>query len=166
MNIFLCGFMGSGKSTVGKALSAELNYDFVDLDDKIETENKMSINEIFKNFSEEYFRNLETKTLKNVCKSDKQVISLGGGTAIKQENVDIIKSSGILIYLEVNENTVFNRLKDDNTRPLLNVDDKLSVIKEMMSKRTPVYQKNADFIVNGNQNAEKITDFIKKIVKK
>lgn len=164
MNIFLCGFMGSGKSTIGKSLASDLEIDFIDLDDDIQNKNKMSINTIFKKFSETYFRELETKSLKDICKNDNQIVSLGGGTLLREENTKIIKSSGVLIYLDVNEDTVYSRLKNDTSRPLLNVDDKFSVITKKMSERTPIYQNNADFIVNGNHNPEKVVNFIKKII--
>lgn len=165
MNIFLCGFMGSGKTTVGKALSTDLNMDFIDLDKLIEIENNESINEIFKNKGEDFFRNLETEALKNVCKNDNQVVSLGGGAVLKQENVDIIKANGTLIFLEVEAKTVLKRLKNDTSRPLLNVDNKEAVIEKMLQERTPIYKNNADFTVNANKNSKNTASFIKKIIK-
>ncbi len=165
MNIFLCGFMGSGKTTVGKALSTDLNMDFIDLDKLIEIENNESINEIFKNKGEGFFRNLETEALKNVCKNDNQVVSLGGGAVLKQENVDIIKANGTLIFLEVEAKTVLKRLKNDTSRPLLNVDNKEAVIEKMLQERTPIYKNNADFTVNANKNSKNTASFIKKIIK-
>ena len=165
MNIFLCGFMGSGKTTVGKALSTDLNMDFIDLDKLIEIENNESINEIFKNKGEDFFRNLEKEALKNVCKNDNQVVSLGGGAVLKQENVDIIKANGTLIFLEVEAKTVLKRLKNDTSRPLLNVDNKEAVIEKMLQERTPIYKNNADFTVNANKNSKNTASFIKKIIK-
>lgn len=165
MNIFLCGFMGSGKTTVGKALSTDLNMDFIDLDKLIEIENNESINEIFKNKGEDFFRNLETEALKNVCKNDNQIVSLGGGAVLKQENVDIIKANGTLIFLEVEAKTVLKRLKNDTSRPLLNVDNKEAVIEKMLQERTPIYKNNADFTVNANKNSKNTASFIKKIIK-
>ena len=150
MNIVLCGFMGCGKSTVGKMISQKENKKFVDLDTYIIEKEAMSINEIFDEKGEEYFRDLETKAIKEIIQSDDSVIALGGGAVLKKENVDLLKSNGKIILLDVSAQTVYDRLKSDTSRPLLNTKDKLGEITKRLTKRTPIYQAVADEIVDAN----------------
>lgn len=150
MNIILCGFMGSGKTTIGKALSKRLNMRFIDLDDYIVEKRKMDIQYIFKMYGEENFRKSETQAAKNISKMDNCIISLGGGTVINQKNVEILKTNGVIVFLNISANEVYKRLKHNNSRPLLQTNDKLTKIKEMLSSRMPYYQKAADFTVNAD----------------
>lgn len=144
MNIILCGFMGCGKSTVGKAIANKINYNFIDSDEYIEHQENMSISEIFEKFGEDYFRNKETATISNISKLDHCVVSLGGGAVLNKENANIIKTSGKLFFLNISAQEVYNRLKDDTSRPLLQTDDKLSSISSLLTKRLPIYNEVAD----------------------
>ena len=163
MNIILCGFMGCGKSTVGKSLSQKLGYDFIDLDEFIENLQKMTISNIFEKYGESGFRKLETEAISEITKSKNCVISLGGGAVLNPENVDIIKSNGKLFFLNISANEVYNRLKDDTSRPLLQTDDKLTAITTLLSKRLPIYESVADVKIDvDSKNTE---DIVKEIVK-
>lgn len=163
MNIILCGFMGSGKSTIGKLLAKKLNRNFIDLDDYIVEKRKMKISEIFEKFGEENFRKSETQAVKNVSKLENHIISLGGGTVINHNNVEILKSSGKIIMLDIEPEEVYKRLKNDKSRPLLQTEDKLKAIKEMMNKRLPYYNDAADIkiTVNGKQKQEVLEEILK-----
>lgn len=147
-NIILLGFMGSGKTQVGRFLATKFNMDFVDLDDWIEKEAKMSINEIFAKFGEPYFRELEKEIVKKVCENiNNSVISTGGGVILNEENVENLQRVGILIWLKVNAAKVYERTKNTSCRPLLNCPDPVKKIEELLSFRTPYYTKAADYIV-------------------
>ena len=117
--IFLTGFMGSGKSTIAPILANTLGYTFVDIDKEIEHLTGKRIFEIFSELGEEYFREVERTILQDISLRDRCVISLGGGTITNEHNLQFVKSSGILIYLKVNSDLIFQRMKYKTDRPLL-----------------------------------------------
>ncbi|MEQ9063524.1 MAG: shikimate kinase [Vicingaceae bacterium] len=120
MNIFLVGFMGSGKSVTGKKLAKRLNLQFLDLDREIEEVQGEAIPEIFKNRGEPYFRELEGKTLFNLAGQSGFVIALGGGTPCSQDNWDFIENNGLSIYLKEKADVLFGRLRKEKAlRPLI-----------------------------------------------
>ncbi len=117
--IYLCGFMASGKSTLGKVLANVLGWSFYDLDLEIENKEEKKIVEIFEKKGEEYFRKIETRTLHEISKKDFSVISLGGGTVIDEANLEFCLERGLLVYVKVSPNKIFNRLKRKLDRPLV-----------------------------------------------
>ena len=153
-NIILLGFMGCGKSTIGKILAKTLNLKFCDCDTLAEQRENTSVNEIFATKGEAYFRNLETEILKDVCSKKGQIIATGGGAVLKQENVDILRQNGLVIYLDVESDTVLERLKNDTTRPLLARKDKRSAIDQLLSFRKPLYEKAAHVTISADSEAE------------
>lgn len=157
--------MGSGKTTIGKLLATKLNMDFVDLDDWIEKEAKMTINEIFAKLGEPHFREVETKIVKKACNEvNNSVISTGGGVILKEENVENLHQAGVLIWLKVSPEKVYERIKNTFHRPLLNCLDHVEKIKKLLSFRIPYYAKAADYIVDtSNLTAEEIVSKIVKI---
>lgn len=165
MNIFLCGFMGCGKTTIGKLISEKSEYKFIDLDEYISEEVGLTIAEIFDKYSEEYFRNSETDALKKLSLTDNTVISLGGGAILNPVNADIIKKSGKVIFIDIDEKTAFKRLENDTSRPLLNTPDKFDKIRELLKERRPIYGKYSDITVNGDEKPEFIAEYIKKVLK-
>lgn len=143
--VFLCGFMGSGKSSLGKSLARALNYDFIDLDHYIESNEKRSLPEIFQSDGEQLFRKLEQKYLRELLKQKgNKVIALGGGTVCFFDNLEIIKEHGYLIYLRLPVKTLCQRLsKARKERPLLkDLSDKdLHVfVEDLLEKRKPFYE--------------------------
>ncbi len=159
-NIVLIGLMGAGKSTVGKALAKDLEYDFIDIDEEIVKSEKMSINDIFKLKSETYFRELETKTIEKFIQSDNTVISLGGGAFEKEVNRELLLNNSKVIYLYADADTLYKRIKSDNTRPLLKCDDPKEKLKELLNKREPNYKK-AHYTIDANNSLEQIIKDIK-----
>lgn len=149
-NIILCGFMGCGKTTIGKLLAKEKGMSFVDLDLYIENQQKMTISEIFEKFGEPYFRKLEKEATVTLSQLKGKVIATGGGTLTFQENVDIFKKSGTIILINPSLETIAERLKNDTTRPLLARPDKEKAMKELYEKRLPIYKSAADVIIDGN----------------
>ncbi|MFH1347305.1 MAG: shikimate kinase [Candidatus Margulisiibacteriota bacterium] len=148
INIILIGFMGSGKSAVGHKLAKDLGMDYLDCDELIEKTEKMSINDIFSKKGEPYFRDLETEIIKTLADYDNFVFSTGGGMVLREENVKMLKELGPLVLLWAKPETVYQRVSKETHRPLLNVPDPLAEIKNILDKRTPVYDRVADFKVD------------------
>ena len=119
INITLCGMMGSGKSTVGKILAKKLNYNFIDVDKKIENVANKTIKNIFEEDGEVYFRDLEEKITIDTLKSKEAIVSLGGGAIINKKIRNSIKKNSYNIYLNVDVNILTKRLQFSKTRPLI-----------------------------------------------
>ncbi|MFT9496291.1 shikimate kinase [Anaerosolibacter sp.] len=147
-NIVLIGFMGSGKSTVGKEISKPLEMDYVDTDHWIIEKTGMSINEIFRTQGEAGFRKLEVEAIKSLQDKNNTIISCGGGVVLTPENVEALKKNGRLIWLKATPQEIYRRISGDTSRPLLK--DTLSVekIEEMLTKRAPLYENAKDIIVD------------------
>lgn len=158
-NIALIGFMGTGKTTISKALSRITGFKEVDVDAYIVENQGKSISEIFADEGEEYFRNLETEALKEVSAESGQIISCGGGAVLKDENVDILKEKGVIVLLTATPETIFDRVKDHTHRPILNSDMSLEHVKELMAGREPRYQAVADVTVSVDSNDRILTCF-------
>jgi len=159
-NIVLTGFMGTGKTEVGKLLAKKLSYTFVDADTEIELQEKMPITEIFKRFGEPYFRDVESEVIKRLSKMERVVISTGGGAVLRNENVANLKRNGILICLQARPETIYERTKHDTSRPLLQVEDPLQRIKELLEIRRPYYEKADIMIETDNKTPEEVAQEI------
>ena len=164
-SIFLIGMMGSGKSSTGPVLAEILKYKYVDLDVLIEKLTKKTIDKVFSDEGEEYFRDLETQCLQEIIKLPSVVVSTGGGVVLKKENWGILRQ-GIIVWLDINKEIALNRLNSkDNIRPLLkgNLDIKY---EEIFETRKDIYAQ-ADLRVEINNEgvknvAEKILNTLKK----
>lgn len=138
INIYLIGMMGSGKSTVGRLLAKQLGYRFMDTDDLISQTARQSISDIFATEGEAVFRELESKVLSEICAYKKFVVATGGGIIIKQMNWSYLRH-GIIIWLNVPVEELYNRLKEDQTRPLLQHPDPLQQLQTLLEKRQSLY---------------------------
>ncbi|MDE7404076.1 MAG: shikimate kinase [Lachnospiraceae bacterium] len=148
-NIILIGFMGSGKTSVGIRLSYQLKRTMIDTDKWIEQKQKRTVSEIFAQSGEEAFRMMETDCLKELIRTaDKQIISVGGGLPMKEENHALLRELGTVFYLSVTPETVYERLKTDTTRPLLQVEDPEERIRTLLKRRAPVYEACADVVLD------------------
>lgn len=148
-NIILIGFMGSGKSTVADCISDRLNCNSVDTDVMIEESMKITINEIFDRFGEEYFRNLETDVIKDISKNfNNTVISVGGGLPVKEANRTYLKDAGKVVYLKASVDTLVERLANDNTRPLLRGENLRLKVENLMKARESIYEEVAEIVIN------------------
>lgn len=139
MKIYIIGFMGVGKSTIGKHIAKELGFSFIDTDSLIVNKENMKITEIFKKHGEEYFREIERQVLLDLNKEDNCVISTGGGLPLYKDNMDVILESGVSIWLSAKKETILKNLKNDFSRPILNGSNKEQVIEELLSQRSKVY---------------------------
>lgn len=159
-NIFLTGFMGSGKSTVGKHLARKLAKTYVDLDQSIQDLYGLSIPEIFKKYGEEFFREKEAEILKLLAEKKDQVIALGGGSLVRFENLRAIKDKGTVIYLKAELTTILKRLAfEKENRPLLK-DKTDKEIEDLFQKRNAAYH-DADVSVHTDDlSVAEVTDRI------
>lgn len=150
-NIVLIGFMGSGKTTVGIRLSYRMRRSMEDTDKLIERRQKRSITDIFREDGEEGFREMETELLKSLeGKLKNHILSVGGGTPVRQENRELLKRLGTVVYLRVKPETVYRRLQNDTTRPLLQCEEPLERIRELLESRKDAYESCADIVIDAD----------------
>lgn len=157
-HLVLIGFMGSGKTSIGRSLSYKLKRAFFDTDKMIEDREGVTISDIFAAKGEKYFRELETDVLREI-REDRipRIYSLGGGTPVSLQNQPLIKTIGTVVYLRLKPEEVWERLKGDTTRPLLQCEDPLSKIKNLMKLRAPAYERCADIIIdNGSKDRDEV----------
>lgn len=161
-NIVLIGYMGSGKTTIGKRLAKQLGYQFIDTDEYIEQKIKKSVKDIFANEGEEYFRSIETETIKELLGVTQCVLSTGGGLPLRKENPRILQKIGKVYYLSANETTIIERLKGDTTRPLLQGSNVKEKVASMLAMRSPIYKEAADVViaVDGRQIEEVVSQIL------
>lgn len=160
MHIFIVGFMGSGKTTVGRKLASRLNRYFIDLDQRIEKDEQMSIEELFEKKGESYFRRLEAQHLRDIRNIADAVVSTGGGAPCHSDNMAFMNETGITLYLKLSPGQLLARLRNSKgKRPLLknkNEKEMLEYITKKLKEREPEYEK-AQYIVEGfDQNIEKV----------
>lgn len=159
-SIILIGFMGSGKTTVGKILSEFSGMPFVDTDELIEEKYKMSVSEIFEKFGEDEFRKREEETFKELVEKDEgYIIATGGGLPIFLKDKSLL-NKGFTVYLETDIKTIFSRLENDTTRPLLSKGNKAKKIAELLEVRGPIYKNLAHTVMNGKIAPENIAKTI------
>lgn len=145
--IFLIGYMGTGKTTIGKELKKRLRFKLVDLDQLIEKNEGVTIKEMMAKHSETYFRDVETKTLMSLEGENKLIVSCGGGVILREENRKFMKENGVVVLLEASPEQIFNRIKHDTSRPLLAGNMTVEYISEMKSKRDPLYKDAAEITI-------------------
>ena len=147
-NLVLTGFMGAGKTTLGKALAQKLGYSFVDTDDYIVQREGMTIPEIFADKGEDYFRALETTVLQELKeKLHCAVVATGGGLPLREENGRLLMEIGTVYYLKASADTIYERVKGCTNRPLLQCDDPYGRICELMDVRNPIYEKQCHVVI-------------------
>ncbi len=164
--IILTGFMGAGKTSVGKTLAQKTGLKLLDTDKLIEKQEGTTISRIFQTQGEEAFRKAETNILKSLLKTKEKtkepaIISVGGGLPLREENQTLLKNLGLVIYLQIQPSTVLKRLKGDTSRPLLQGGDAQEKVTTLLTQRAPIYQKAAHLSIDVdnktlNQIAEEI----------
>jgi len=155
-NIALIGFMGTGKTAVGLSLAESLGWDFVDTDKMIEEKTGIAITEIFHKYGEQYFRREESEIVQTVSWLKQSVIATGGGVVLNEDNISCIKKWALIICLRANPEDILDRVRCDDSRPLLAVDDPLKIINNLLKKREPYYQCADIYIDTSEKNVENI----------
>ena len=163
-NLILIGFMGSGKSSVGVKLSYRLRKPVEDTDKLIERREGRTISEIFAGEGEEYFRRQETELLRELVGTrEGRIFSVGGGTPLREENRELLKKLGRVVYLRARPETIYARIQGDTTRPLLQCENPQQRIRELLESRSAAYETCADCIVD--VDGLDMETILKKIVK-
>jgi shikimate kinase len=146
--VALVGLPGSGKSTVGRQLARRLDLPFIDSDPEIERRIGCTIREYFEREGEESFRDAEEATIAEITRNAHQgVLSTGGGTVLRQNNRELLRASGYVVYLRSSPEEVFKRLRNDRNRPLLQVGDPLQRLRDLFAVRDPLYRETAHFVI-------------------
>ena len=164
-NIFIVGSMGSGKTSIGKILAKNNHLSFLDTDHEIIRSCGYSIPDIFEKFGEEYFRELETKQLREIHGIKNHVISTGGGIILQDQNIKLIEDLGIVIFLDISINAQIDRVKNRKNRPLLNnanLKDNLLSLKKI---RDPIYKKISNYIIDvTGKGRDQVVNEIQKVI--
>ncbi|AJY46222.1 shikimate kinase [Martelella endophytica] len=138
-NLILVGLMGAGKTAIGKLVANTLNLPYIDTDQEIETAARMTVSELFTRYGEPEFRALETRVFERILAEGPAVVSTGGGAFINPVNRELIARSGLSMWLKADLETLWDRVKRRQTRPLLKTENPKQTLKELMDKRYPVY---------------------------
>ncbi len=162
-NIVLTGFMGTGKSAVGKLVAHHLKRPFVDMDELIEKREGRTITAIFAQEGEAYFRALESRLVQELATRSGYVIATGGGTLLSEENRKHMMATGLVICLWADEDTLIQRLRGDTSRPLLARPDWQDTLRELLRRRTPLYQQLPFHVHTGGKNVEQVAEDVLRI---
>lgn len=167
-NIFLIGYMGTGKSSVAAHMTKTYGMEVVEMDEMIVCREGMSISDIFAKHGEDYFRDAEGKLLQEICQQENKVVSCGGGVVLRSQNVEEMRKGGRIVLLSAKPETILERVKDDDSRPLLVGNKTVAFISEMMEKRREKYEGAADIIIQTDNKSvvdicEEMIERIKKM---
>ncbi len=171
-NLFILGFMATGKTVLGRRVAKQMGFEFIDIDAKIEESTQMKIPEIFEKFGEAHFRKLEREFVENIKPNSSLVISGGGGICCVEGMPELIKSKGISVVLFASEDEILERASLNKSRPLLNVENPQEKIKELLKSRLKFYTKSGVSMMTSKKIEEsearilKIYDDIRRIKKK
>ncbi|MDD4894932.1 MAG: shikimate kinase [Candidatus Omnitrophica bacterium] len=165
-NIYLVGFMGTGKTAVGRELAKSKKLQFVDLDELIEFKEKRPISDIFAKEGEPYFRKIEKRALKEVSKQEKFVVACGGGIVLDEGNIKIMKETGVLICLSASPKVILERTIAHTHRPLLNVKNPAKQIDLLLKMRAPYYAKAHKAINTSKISIKQVAAKISKLLPK
>ncbi len=161
--VYLCGFMGCGKSTVGKILARKNGCGFIDMDDYIVERERMTIPQIFAEKGEKYFRDTETAVIGELAEKG-AVIACGGGAMLKKENAEIASGNGIVVYIDIPFEACYERISGDSNRPLV-MNNTKEQLEEIYNGRVPIYRENSNISVDGIGSADEIAARIAEAVK-
>ncbi len=170
-NIVLIGMSGVGKTTIGRYVATSLNMTLVDTDEIIVEKANTTIAEIFKNYGEEYFRDLERQVVEEVSKYNRTVISTGGGVVLSRTNIDNLKKKGVIFLLQASIDTLYQNLKKDTSseehRPLLAGDSLKARIEKLYKEREKLYISSCDYVIQiDGKSVEEVGDEIISIFEK
>ena len=164
-NIVLMGFMGAGKTTIGKKLANALKYEFIDTDEWIEKEQGRKISDIFAEDGEAVFRDMETDLLKRLQgREEKFVLSIGGGMPVREQNRALLRNLGIVIYLKTSKEEIIRRVSGNKNRPLLQGGDLEEKVTNLMNARAQIYVETAHMeVITDRKNPSEVVENIMSI---
>ena len=162
-NLVLIGYMGTGKTTVGKKLARRLGMKFVDTDHEIERVTGLSINDIFDKHGEIRFRSEEKAAVRRITREDNMVIATGGGAVLDSENVELLQQDGLLVCLDAKPEIIHERTKRKKTRPLLRTEDPLQKIIKMLADREPYYALASFRIDTSHRELDDVVEEVRRI---
>ena len=165
-NIVLVGFMGTGKTSVGRRLSSQLRMRYVDTDDIVERDSGRRISDIFAADGEPAFRELESEAIRKVSRLHNHVISTGGGAVLKEANMTVLKRNGVVFCLTATAEEIYKRVGHQTHRPLLQDPDPLANIQSMLAERRPYYAKSDHMISTTGRSFGEIIMHIKRMFRK
>ncbi len=156
-NIYLIGPMGSGKTTIGQRVAERLEMEFLDCDRNLERQTGASVNLIFDVEGESGFRERESKMLEVLTSRQNLLLATGGGTVLKKENRELLKRTGLVVYLQTSVSQQLQRLRLDRTRPLLQEGDRRQKLTRLAAARNPIYEELADLVFPSRNRGPKTT---------
>jgi len=168
MNIILIGYRGTGKSTVGRIVAEQLNFSKIETDAEITKWAGMSIPDIVRNHSWDYFRDLESRVIKDACSLENTVIDCGGGVVTRPDNITALKANGIVFLLVADIRDIVRRISRSSQRPSLTGNKSVTAeVEEVLKERDPLYRKAADYIINTSEESPRTAgDKIARIYRK
>ncbi len=149
-NIILIGFMGSGKSSVGRLVARRTGLQFVDTDALVEKQEGKAIPEIFAEQGEEHFRYVERLMLEEIANEKRMVLATGGGIVLREDNRQSLRDIGFVVWLTANEDEIFRRVSRNTNRPLLQTADPRAAVKDLFSTRRELYEQTADCVIDSS----------------
>ena len=164
-NLYIMGFMGTGKSAVGRIMAKKLRRTYLDADAEIERMAGKTINQIFTEHGEAYFRNLEMQFIENGHPDNNCIVSCGGGMLTIPEAIEKLRRKGVIVSLFASAETIHARIKHNKHRPLLNVEDPLSRIRELLAERETLYQKAGINVTTDNRSLQEVANHVERIYK-
>ncbi|WP_418792332.1 shikimate kinase [Phosphitispora sp. TUW77] len=162
-NLVLIGYMGTGKTTVGKKLAKRLGMKFVDTDHEIERVTGTTIKDIFDKYGEIRFRSEEKAAIRRVTRDDNLIIATGGGAVLDSENIELLQQNGLLVCLEAKPEIIHERTKRKKNRPLLRTENPLQKIIKMLAEREPFYGLASFRINTSNREIDDVVEEVGQI---
>ncbi|MFP6893984.1 MAG: shikimate kinase [Opitutales bacterium] len=162
-NLYLVGFMGTGKSAVGRRVAEKLGFHFMDVDQAIEEEEGLSITQLFAQSGEEAFRELERNFIESGHPDSNCVVSCGGGLSVPDGMPELLKKKGVAVCLWATPEVIYERTKGNSTRPLLNVTDPLSSIRKLLEQREPRYRATGNLVSTVDRGLAAVTEAVLRV---
>lgn len=163
VNLYLVGFMATGKSTVGRVLASRLGYDFLDSDNRIEQEVGLAVPQIFEREGEAAFRRYERRFVESGHPSNHCVVACGGGLVTQPGMIELLKKKGVVICLYATTETILERTRGNRNRPLLEVEDPARRIQDLLKEREPFYRQAGTLVLTDNRTLGDVVEHLKRI---
>jgi len=166
VNLYIVGFMATGKSAVGRMLARKLGFRFIDSDRAIEEKEGMRIKEIFEEHGEEYFRRLERDFVESGHPPQKCIVACGGGLIMQQGVLDVLKTKGVIVCLSASVETILKRTSGSKKRPLLNTEDRDVQVRRLIAERGPVYRDAGIGVSTENRSIAEVCKHVARVYRK